>query len=79
MHAFHKLLINFTWCVNRRTMADGTSSPAGFWPGQYLAVRSPRPRCLTGARRIRRRRHRLGGMAAFCFHDAVDGQVEAGQ
>ena len=39
---FHKLLLNFTWWVNRKDAEGKKFFRADFWPGQYRGVRPQR-------------------------------------
>ena len=57
---FHKLLLNFTWWVNRKDAEGRTSSRAASWPRQHRRLR---PQRAAADRRPPRavRRHQLDG------------------
>ncbi len=51
---FHKLLINFTWWVNRKDVRASTSSAAGFWGSTTLESLTARSPCRPAASSSRR-------------------------
>jgi hypothetical protein len=66
---FQKLLLNFTWWVNRKDPTASTSSPAGSWGSTTSACSTAPSRCPTAAAGAGRR-HRLDGV--LLRHDALD-------